>query len=93
MRHRKLNEICQSRINQNNWFEPSPDESDFTAEELQTALEQLSKEQQEIVVAKIWGELTFEEIADLTNSSRSRIHRIYQHSLTQLREILQNKLQ
>jgi RNA polymerase sigma-70 factor (ECF subfamily) len=85
MRQRKLAEISQTR-----WFEPPPDEPDVTDEELQSALEQLSKEQREFVTAKIWGGLTFEEIAELTGSSRSRVHRIYQNALQQLRKILKD---
>ncbi|MDR3198667.1 MAG: sigma-70 family RNA polymerase sigma factor [Planctomycetaceae bacterium] len=86
MRQRKLAEIRQNR-----WFEPPPNEPLITADELQNALQQLSKEQREYVTAKIWGGLTFEEIAGLTGSSRSRVHRIYQNALQLLRKILKDK--
>ncbi|MFG0263502.1 MAG: sigma factor-like helix-turn-helix DNA-binding protein [Novipirellula sp. JB048] len=37
-------------------------------------MQALPLEQRETVVARIWGQLSFEEIATLTNSSRSTVH-------------------
>lgn len=49
-------------------------------------LESLDLEYREIIVAKIWGELTFEEIAEMTDSSRSSVHRKYQEGIRILGE-------
>lgn len=52
------------------------------AEQLQT----LSDECRETVVAHVWGELTFAEIAEMTNRSQATVWREYQRALEQLRE-------
>lgn len=54
--------------------------------ELLDALNQLTAEVREIVVLKVWGNLTFAEIATVTEGSASTIHRQYQMALATLRE-------
>jgi RNA polymerase sigma-70 factor (ECF subfamily) len=51
-------------------------------------LMQLRIEQREVIVARLWGGLCFEEIARLTGSSKSTVHRNYQTGLAALRERL-----
>jgi RNA polymerase sigma-70 factor (ECF subfamily) len=58
------------------WFEPSVD-TQLDASRAAEQLKILPIEQRETVVARIWGELSFEEIAGLTKSSRSTVHRRY----------------
>lgn len=48
------------------------------------ALDRLSQSQREIVVARIWGELTFREIAQLLAASQSSVHREYQQAIVLL---------
>lgn len=48
-------------------------------------LQELPETIREVIVMHLWGELTFQQIADVTGGSRSSIHRLYQHGLTQLR--------
>lgn len=62
------------------WFnaEVSGHLSGATATE---ALAQLSQSQREIVVARIWGGLTFREIAQLLAISQSSVHREYQQAI------------
>ncbi len=52
-------------------------------------MESLDREHREIIVAKIWGELTFEQIARLCDSSRSGVHRKYKEGLLLLQERLE----
>ena len=52
------------------------------------ALEQLPIEQRETIVARLWGGLSYEQIAELTGSSTSSAHRWYQAGLSALRERL-----
>lgn len=59
------------------------------AAEIAEALEQLEAESREIVVARLWGNLTFEEIANLLNISASTAYRRYQESLAILRRLLE----
>ena len=69
------------------WFEPSIEtrlDAIRAVEELQT----LPIEQRELIVARIWGGLSFEEIATLTSSSRSTVHRKYCSALETLRKNL-----
>jgi RNA polymerase sigma factor (sigma-70 family) len=52
------------------------------------ALEALPGEERETIVARLWGSLSFEEIAQLTGSTMSTVHRRYHHGLATLRERL-----
>lgn len=53
--------------------------------ELEQALKKLHQDQREIVVARIWGELTFEQIAELNGDSSSTVHRRYRAALAKLK--------
>lgn len=71
------------------WFlEPDDGEQDRT-DRLLRELESLDRDYREVIVAKIWGGLTFEQIAGLFGSSRSSIHRKYREGL----DILHRKLE
>jgi RNA polymerase sigma factor (sigma-70 family) len=73
------------------WFEPHPsDQSDAAVdpESAQAALSALPLEQREVIVAHLWGGLTFEQIAELTGSSASSTHREYHAGLAVLRKRL-----
>jgi RNA polymerase sigma-70 factor (ECF subfamily) len=59
------------------------------AEELAAALESLSDDLREVVVARVWGGLNFEQIAALAGCSTSTAHRRYEAGLAALRERLQ----
>ena len=48
----------------------------------------LPADQREIIVARLWGGLSFEEIAQLAGESTSTVYRCYQRGLTALRERL-----
>jgi RNA polymerase sigma-70 factor (ECF subfamily) len=52
------------------------------------ALERLPLERREVIVAHLWGGLTFEQIAELTGTSSSTAHRWYVEGLSALRERL-----
>ena len=58
-------------------------------EEIVAMLQSLEPGWREIVVLKIWGELTFEEIASLTAKPRSTVHRHWLEALARLREMIQ----
>jgi RNA polymerase sigma-70 factor (ECF subfamily) len=67
------------------WFEPSLD-TRLDAIRATEQLEALSIEQRETVVARIWGGLSFEEIANLTETSRATAHRRYLSAIDTLRK-------
>jgi RNA polymerase sigma factor (sigma-70 family) len=52
------------------------------------ALQTLPEQQREIITLRLWGGLTFAEIAEVINSPASSVHRWYLAGLDQLRERL-----
>ena len=69
------------------WFDPSQGQR-LDAATATAALKQLPIEQRETIVARLWGGLTLEQIAELTDSSKSTVQRRYQSGLSALRERL-----
>jgi RNA polymerase sigma-70 factor (ECF subfamily) len=69
------------------WFVPT-EGADLDAEAATAALQGLPDEQREVIVAHLWGGLTFEQIAGLTGTSSSTAHRWYLAGLSMLRERL-----
>ena len=67
------------------WFEPSVD-TQLDAIRAAEQLETLPIDERETVVARIWGGLSFEEIASLTKTSRSTAHRRYLSAIDVLRK-------
>jgi len=67
------------------WFCPA-DEDRLDARAVTEALVELPVEQRETIVARLWGGLSLEEIAELTGSSTSTVHRRYHSGLAALRE-------
>ena len=70
------------------WLE-SPAGMEHTALELQSTLRELPEEQREVIVLHIWGEMSFEEVAEAlaipANTAASR----YRYGLLKLREQFQ----
>src|SRR5437762_2272004 len=69
------------------WFVPS-DSSPLDAAQATRALERLPAEQREVIVAHLWGGLSFEQVAALVGCSPSTAHRWYAAGLSALRERL-----
>lgn len=69
------------------WFKPS-DDARLDAEAATRALELLPIEERETVVARLWGGLSFGDIAKLTGTSPSTAVRRYQSGLAAMRERL-----
>lgn len=69
------------------WFMPGAEES-LDGRQAAEALESLPLEQREVVIAHVWGRLTFAQIAGLIGTSDSTAHRRYLAALTALRERL-----
>jgi RNA polymerase sigma-70 factor (ECF subfamily) len=69
------------------WFAATDDRLDGV--EATRLLAELSLEQREVIVARIWGGLTFEEVAQIAGCSLPAAHRRYQAGLTALRERLE----
>jgi RNA polymerase sigma factor (sigma-70 family) len=71
------------------WF--SAAENRLDANEATRLLADLPLELREAIVARLWGGLTFEEIARLMGCSLPTAHRRYQTGLAQLRERLEGR--
>jgi RNA polymerase sigma-70 factor (ECF subfamily) len=69
------------------WFNPAEGQS-LDADAATEALGQLPIEQRETLVARLWGGLSFAEVAELTATSSSTAQRRYQAGLIALRERL-----
>ena len=69
------------------WFASSSGGA-LDAEAAAAALKALAPEQGEMIVAHLWGGLTFEEIGDVMGCSSSTAHRRYIEGLSGLRERL-----
>jgi len=85
-KHERLNE--DYALSKEHWFE-SDHESRLDAALVAGQLQRLPLELREIIVAKIWGELTYEEIAQVTGSSKSTVHRKYVEGLSLLKKMVQ----
>ena len=69
------------------WFEAAEDDR-LDAAAATEALKALPIDEREVIVARLWGGLGFEEIARLSGTSPSTVHRRYQQGLSALRERL-----
>jgi RNA polymerase sigma factor (sigma-70 family) len=69
------------------WFATAENELD--GQEATRLLCNMPLEQREVVVARIWGGLKFEEIAELVGCALPTAHRRYQAGLKTLREMLE----
>jgi len=69
------------------WFHATADDR-LDAADAAAALGQLPPDQREAIVARLWGGLSFEEIARLSGTSLSSAYRCYQRGIDALRERL-----
>jgi RNA polymerase sigma factor (sigma-70 family) len=69
------------------WFVPS-EGTGLDAQAATAALTELPPEQREVLVARLWGGLTFEQVAALAGLSASAAHRHYHAGLEALRQRL-----
>jgi RNA polymerase sigma-70 factor (ECF subfamily) len=60
-----------------------------TALELQSALRGLPDEQREVIVLHVWGELSFEEVAEALSIPANTAASRYRYGLSKLREQFQ----
>ena len=77
----------QAAARRDSWFEDSHDRR-IVVEEVETALAQLPSLERQIVVARVWGELTFDQIAEVVEKSASSVHRHFHRALEVMSEML-----
>jgi RNA polymerase sigma-70 factor (ECF subfamily) len=69
------------------WFESSDDDR-IDAAAATAALDQLSPDEREAIIARLWGGLSFEEIARMMGTTLSTAYRSYNRGIETLRERL-----
>lgn len=84
---RERREQAQVDLQAEAWFEPNRD-GDERANRLEEAVVQLPSEQREVLVLKIWGELTFAQIAEQLALSPNTAASRYRYALGALRDKL-----
>src|SRR5215469_16260665 len=96
VRNAALNAACAARRRRRHegavagarpWF-VALDTAALDAEAATAALRGLPPEQREVIVAHLWGGLTFEQIGELTDTSASTAYRAYVAGLESLRDRL-----
>jgi RNA polymerase sigma factor (sigma-70 family) len=70
------------------WFMKVPIDMAVDAQTAAVALQQLPADEFEVIVAHVWGGLTFTQIAQLVDSTTSSVHRRYQSGLSTLKNLL-----
>lgn len=73
------------------WLE-SPSGSKETALALQSALETLPEEQREVIVLRVWGQLTFEEIGGVVGIPPNTAASRYRYGLAKLKEVWHGRI-
>ncbi len=89
-RSRRSRRETRAAENAASWFMPAEDQR-LDAAAASAALAELPLRQRETIVARLWGGLSFEQIAELLNTSASSAHRWYQAGLAALRERLEDR--
>ncbi|QEL17287.1 RNA polymerase sigma factor [Limnoglobus roseus] len=77
----------ESRVAKVEWFAEAEVEG-LDAEDAIAALESLPPDQREVIVARLWGGLTLEQVAASAGCSVSSAHRRYEAGIAALRERL-----
>lgn len=76
---------CQEQVA---WFDECRSSNDLAPTDVVRGLELLSTEERELVVARVWGQLGFEQLAELLDCSISSAHRRYTAALSQLKTLV-----
>lgn len=71
------------------WFEPDTG-TRIDAEQAMVWLEQLPDIQRQIVTTRIWGELTYEQIAEIVDRPTATVFRLYREAIETLRSQLKD---
>lgn len=70
------------------WFEQKADDL-VDAQMVTEHLQSISSQQREVIVMRIWGGLTFDEIASVTESSKATVFRRHRDGLQAIKEAME----
>ena len=83
-RRRRVRETASAQQPTNDaWFAPAVGDE---GPAIQTALQELAAEQREVLVLKIWGELTFAQISEALGASPNTVASRYRYAINHLRK-------
>lgn len=86
-RERKHRKIVEFNAYDDHWLDHGAEE-DEEAELLRGAVEELSEKLREVIVMKVWGGLTFAQIAEILKISQNTAASRYRYALEQLEKRL-----
>jgi RNA polymerase sigma-70 factor, ECF subfamily len=82
--------FCQAlSADSRSWFQSCPDDL-IDAQQLQSLLKEISPSHREVVLLRIWGQMSLKEIAQVVHRPLSTVHHVYQTALETLRKKLEH---
>ena len=87
-RARRRNHYQQLSKQQQSWFESHPDDL-IDARKAQETLCELPEAQREVVILRIWGQLSLKQIAKIVHSPLTTVHGRYKTALAAIKERMQ----
>ena len=81
----------RAAVERDTWFASDPTTT-MQSEELEMMLTELEPLAREIIIARIWGEMSFEQIAELVEYPLSTVHRRYHQTLKLLEQKLNGQV-
>ena len=84
---KRRQKLREKLMNEKPWFETSQVDNVDSAE-LQKALEQLDEEQREVVLLRIWGQLTLKQIAEMIGCSTTTVYMRFDQSIRAMQKIM-----
>lgn len=73
------------------WIVPAMEAPEIDPHRLQSALGQLSDQERRLVVARVWSDMGFEDLATMLDCSVSTAFRRYQSALEKLKHLLETE--
>lgn len=70
---------------QDAWFETDPSQMEF-ATHIQTHLDRMDQKYRDVIVLRIWSELTYAEIARILDTNINSVSSLYRYGLQKLKE-------
>lgn len=85
----------ESEVGRHGWFDREVNvvDSRLDARSVTEALMKLSSPTREIIVMRLWGEMTFDAIADVVELSRATVHREFRQGLATLKNNFETESQ
>lgn len=88
--HRRARREHSAYKDQEAWFETDPGRMDF-ASHIQAHLDVMDQKYRDVIVLRIWSELTFSEIATILNTNINSVASLYRYGLQKLKESIDSQ--